>query len=110
MEKENLDQLEKILNRVYSNIETEISQKWKSILVRVNDNWISLNDLLFWESGFMDSVKWKRVWNYFLWYTVEWKEQEIADFWIASEYHKIQLVLLQTDEQRLEYLLNNIEQ
>ena len=87
-----------------------ISLKWKS---HTTHSW--MNDLLFWDSWFLESLEWKKWNNYIyidawlvhgLYWPEIWSKIEINSNEV--EYHKIQLVLLKTNEQRCRYVLDNI--
>ena len=84
--------------------------KWIIIDWRVNDNPMSefsLSDLLF-STPFLSLLEWDdnkcdKVWIHQYmksWKFVEW-------YSIYENYHKINLVLLNTDEERISYLENN---
>lgn len=61
----------------------------------------SYNDLFFWKSWFLDMIKRKQVpffdWK---WYIIDWWEY-------SKKQHKCGLVLLESDELRIQYVLNN---
>lgn len=71
---------------------------------------LSYNDLLFWSySWFLDMIEWKQEWYSRYQYAEYWDR----DLWGIEDddkqYHKMQLSLLESDELRMQYILDNIK-
>lgn len=70
------------------------------------DFFINLTTILF-STPFISLLEWKKWWS--LWAerdNINWLSIKTL-FWGSSDYHKINLVLLNTDEGRISYLENN---
>ena len=94
-------------NQLVIDKEARENYKWIIIDWRVNDNPMSefsLTDLLF-DTPFLSLLEWKEV--HFEDCDKWWLDYERYVFWIKSDYHKINLVLLSTDEERIFYLEDN---
>jgi len=112
-----MDKLQKLLNEHkdkianwYENTELRQMSWWNFRLYLRNEPWdidyISLAEILF-NTPFLSWLKWKPNWNY--------SRIEIDDYWnyertdtTVSDYHKINLCLLDSDSDRLKYLEDNV--
>ncbi len=109
--KTTIQQFEEIVKKVYPALKIEVSKKWDSILVWINKNFISINDLLFWKSWFLESLIWKFDWSHYMKNPRDDRWCIVWDYSCNSsetDYHKIQLVLLSSDEDRMLYIIYNI--
>jgi len=67
----------------------------------------SYSDLFFWQSWFLDIIEWKETseqWCKFNGYYAEYHGYEYG-----LQYHKMSLCLLDSDEERMQYILDNMK-
>ena len=89
----------------YNNI--ELDDHIDFYFIDCDSNWFkvsfSLLDLLF-STPFLSLLEWKKWWS--LWTerdNINWLSMKTL-FWGSSDYHKINLVLFNTDEERIKYI------
>lgn len=125
--KTTIQQFEEILNKKKKHLSDKINSEFNNVCIETDRrywcliyfmgfNWntlykITLSDLLFWKIDFLESLIWKFDWSH---YVKNPRDDRWCIVWdyncnsSETDYHKMQLVLLSSDEERILYIINNI--